>query len=98
MAPMVNNVVRDVLMERANVWLMLLLMRSAVWFLLNAPLFSRIRSKITNGRVYGIPQNRQEYRNKSIIYGNTENRIRRQNHQHVMNQRQNGTARLRAHP
>ena len=47
MAPMVNNVVRDVLMERANVWLMLLLMRSAVWFLLNAPLFSRIRSKIT---------------------------------------------------
>ena len=25
-----------------------------------------------NGRVYGIPQNRQEYRNKSIIYGNTE--------------------------
>ena len=47
MAPMVNSVVRDVLMERANVWLMLLLMRSAVWFLLNAPLFSRTRSKIT---------------------------------------------------
>ena len=45
--PMVNSVVRDVLIERANVWFTLLLIISAVSFLRNLLLFSLIRSKMT---------------------------------------------------